>query len=156
MEQQQQDQNNQGAAPDPVTSEGYQLMKEKGIYIEESDPEYRSIKPDGSIREFLSSIERAIEAKSKRVSGKRSVPDAGDELIERLKALPAADVEELVSDYSARKDELDRQAVEAAKSKQLNPLRRSYKADLAKLQRGDTWGITQLQAKYKRMGLTDY
>lgn len=151
-----QDQSNQGAAPDPISGEAYTMMQEKGIYIEESDPEYRTIKSNGSIREFLGSVEKAIDAKSARVSHKQAVPDATDELIDRLKALPVSDVNPLLDDYAAKKEALDRQAIEAAKSKALDPLRKAYRAELAKIRRGDTWQITQLQSKYRRAGLNDF
>lgn len=156
MENQDQNQEQGSSEIDPITGEAIKMMTEKGIYLEPNDPETKAIKSTGSVRDYLDSIEKAISAKAARVSHKQAVPDATDELVERLKALPVADVNPLLDDYTAKKEALDRQAIKSAKSKALDPLRKAYRAELAKLRRGDTWQITQLQSKYKKMGLNDF
>ena len=76
-----------------------------------------------------------------------------DELLDRLKDMPTDDVVKLINDYSTRK-KLEYQADEQIRP--LGPLRKAYKAELSKISRGNVWAVTQLQSKYKRLGLSDF
>jgi hypothetical protein len=59
--------------PDPVTAEGWRMMKEAGVEIDDADPEFSTI-VNTTPYAWLKSIESAIEAKRQRLSGYQAPP----------------------------------------------------------------------------------
>ena len=69
---------------DPVLDVAFSMMRDAGTTVEEADPEFASIKQDGTPKQFLDSVETAIAAKKVRLGGKENptarVPLAGPQL----------------------------------------------------------------------------
>jgi len=53
---------------DPVTADGWQMMKDAGVQINEHDPEAQLLSQARTPREYFTAIETAIEAKRQRTS----------------------------------------------------------------------------------------
>ena len=53
---------------DPVTADGWKMMEDAGVQINEHDPEAYALSQAKSPREFFAAIETAIEAKRQRTS----------------------------------------------------------------------------------------
>ena len=65
-------------------------------------------------------------------------PDTKQRIVDRLPARLAATVREVASEAVAEEE---------------NPLMGQYRAELAKIRRGDVKGVTDLKAAYRRRGL---
>ena len=57
-----------GPEVNPVTADGWRMMEEAGVKIQEDDPEAKMLLQARTPREYFSAIESAIEAKRQRTS----------------------------------------------------------------------------------------
>lgn len=108
---------------DPISQAAYELMKSENVFIDQSDPEFQNVKTNGTPREFLSSIQEAIDSKKERLTRPRGAPSASPSL-------------------AATGGNVNAGSLEA-----------QYQKELSLIKRGDNNGLLALKRRYREKGL---
>ena len=109
---------------DPVAGAALAIMRKRGVFVEESDPEISVVdRQTTDPKEFLDSVVRAIDAKVARMSKPLGEPAAMPGMIGQ--GAPSSS----------------------------NDLQTQYEKELEKIAQGDIDGVFQLKIKYRQKGL---
>lgn len=108
----------------PIEQAAYEMMVEENVFINQDDPEFAMVNTQTtSGRLFLSSIDKAIEAKKERLARPRGMPAASPSL------------------------------AAAGGNANSNALEAQYQAEVSKIRRGDTNALNALKKRYREKGL---